>query len=72
MIPQVGYNGVFSLSNRFLFWQPTFFPSIRTGIRNSIAFAPFWNNIDIRSAGYYEFKKFNTKNIHRASLLSNI
>ena len=48
---------MFSLSNRFLFWQPTFFPSIRTDIRNSIAFAPFWNNIDIRLEGYYELHK---------------
>jgi hypothetical protein len=58
----IGYNGAFSLSSAFLFWNTTAFPGVNPDIAGSVVFAPLWNYNDIINEGQVLYQVFDEIN----------
>ena len=50
---QVNDNGVISLNNPFLFWQPAPFPTLIQTVQSSNVFGVYWSDVDNRHSGRF-------------------
>lgn len=65
-------NGVISFRSGWTLYSPELFPSRNPTIRESLAVAPFWSDVDIRQQGKIYYKVYTGQNPRASRLLSAV